>query len=248
VLGTIVNIVAVLIGSAIGLAAGNRLPERTRQIVMNGLGLVVAVVGMQAALQTRNMLVLMFSILLGGILGEWWGIEDRLEALGRWLERRLTSRQHEVTGEAAPAGGRSITRAFVTASLVFCVGPLTIIGSIQDGLTGDYTLLAVKSILDGFASIAFAATLGPGVLLSALTILLYQGGLSLAAMGFSSGLGGVTRDAPAVVEMTAAGGVLMLGISLMLLDLKRVRVGNFLPALALAPLITIVLMALGVKV
>ncbi len=239
-LGTILNIVAVLIGSAIGLIAGNRLPERTRQIVMNGLGLVVAVVGMQAALQTRNVLILMFSILLGGILGESWRIEDRLEALGRWLEGRFG-------GQAKPTGSRSITRAFVTASLVFCVGPLTIIGSIQDGLTGDYTLLAIKSTLDGFAAIAFAATLGPGVILAGLTILVYQGGLSLAAMGFSSSLGGVTRDAPAIIEMTAAGGVLMLGISLLLLDLKRVRVANFLPALALAPLITGILLALGVR-
>lgn len=240
-LGTFINIVAVLIGSAVGLIAGNRLPERTRQTVMNGLGLVTAIVGLQAALQTRNVLILMFSILLGGILGEWWRIEDHLEALGRRLEERF--------GGAAPAGGngRSITRAFVTASLVFCVGPLTIIGSIQDGLTGDYTLLAIKSVLDGFASIAFAATLGPGVLLAILTILFYQGGLSLAAMGFSSGLGGVTRDAPAVVEMTAAGGALMLGISLLLLDLKRVRVANFLPALGLAPLITAVLVALGIR-
>ncbi|MCC7355805.1 MAG: DUF554 domain-containing protein [Anaerolineae bacterium] len=240
-LGTILNIVAVLIGSAIGILAGNRLPERTRQIVINGLGLVVAVVGMQAALQTRNVLILMFSILLGGILGEWWGIEDRLEALGHWLERRFSGAAN------AAAGSRSITRAFVTASLVFCVGPLTIVGSIQDGLTGDYTLLAIKSMLDGFAAIAFAATLGPGVVLAGLTILVYQGGLSLATMGFSSSLGGVTRDAPAIIEMTAAGGVLMLGISLLLLDLKRVRVANFLPALALAPLITGVLMALGVK-
>lgn len=240
-LGTILNIVAVLVGSAIGLIAGNRLPERTRQIVMNGLGLVVAVVGMQAALQTRNVLILMFSILLGGILGEWWGIEDRLEALGHWLERRFGGTVN------SPEGNRSITRAFVTASLVFCVGPLTIIGSIQDGLTGDYTLLAIKSMLDGFAAIAFAATLGPGVFLATLTILLYQGGLSLATMGFSSSLGGVTRDAPAIIEMTAAGGVLMLGISLLLLDLKRVRVANFLPALALAPLMTGILLALGVQ-
>jgi uncharacterized membrane protein YqgA involved in biofilm formation len=240
-LGTLLNIVAVLVGSTVGLIAGNRLPERTRQTVMNGLGLVTAIVGLQAALQTRNVLILMFSILLGGILGEWWRIEDRLEALGRWLEGRFG-------GAVQPEGnGRSLTRAFVTASLVFCVGPLTIIGSIQDGLTGDYTLLAVKSVLDGFASIAFAATLGPGVFLSILTILLYQGGLSLAAMGFSSGLGGVTRDAPAVLEMTAAGGVLMLGISLLLLDLKRVRMANFLPALALAPLITAILLALGVR-
>lgn len=240
-LGTLINVIAVLIGSGIGLTAGNRLPERTRQTVMSGLGMVVLVVGMQTALQTRNILILMFSILLGGIIGEWWQIDDRLETLGRWLEDRFTGSEEVAVEE------HSITRAFVTSSLVFCVGPLTILGSIQDGLTGDYSLLAVKSMLDGFASLAFAAALGPGVILAALTVLLYQGGLSLIAMGFSSALGGVSADIPAVVEMTAAGGVLMLGIGLILLDLKQIRVANFLPALMLAPSFTVGLAALGVQ-
>lgn len=243
-LGTFINIVAVVIGGIIGLSAGNRLPERTRQTVMNGLGLVTIVVGIQSALQTRNVLILMFSILLGGVLGEWWAIDAGLERLGRWLEGRFGGGADTTD---PPKERQSLARAFVTASLVFCVGPLTILGSIQDGLTGDYTLLAVKSVLDGFAAIAFAATLGPGVLLSILVILVYQGGLSLAAMGFASSLGGLTRDAPAIIEMTAAGGVLMMGIGLLLLDLKRIRVANSLPALALAPLITTILVALGVR-
>ena len=185
------------------------------------------------------MLIPMFSVLLGGVLGEWARLEDHLEALGRWLERRV--------GQRMDSGERSITRAFVTASLVFCIGPMTILGSIQDGLTGDFQLLAVKSLLDGFAALAFAATLGPGVILSALTILAVQGSVTLAAAVLGSALGEVTRQTPWVIEMTATGGVLILGISLLLLDLRRVRVGNLMPAVFLAPLIVLILQALTIS-
>jgi uncharacterized membrane protein YqgA involved in biofilm formation len=238
-IGTIINVVTVLIGGLLGSFLGNRLPEKMRQTVISGLGLVTSVVGMQMALQTQNVLLIMGSVLLGGILGEWARIDDRLEATGRWLEDRLG-------GEPEAGGGRSITRAFVTASLVFCVGPLTVLGSIQDGLTGDYSLLAVKSMLDGFAALAFSATMGPGVLLSILTVVFVQGGISLIAMGVGEALGEVTRQTPWVIEMTAAGGVLMLGISLILLDLRRIRVANLLPAVLIAPLAQVLLQALGV--
>lgn len=236
--GTILNTITVLIGGSLGTLLGARLPDKVRETVMGAIGLVVLVVGFQMALSSRNILIPMFSVLIGGVLGEWWRIEDGLNAFGRWLEDRT----HHWFGEDE----RSVTRAFVTASLVFCVGPLTILGAIQDGLTGDYQLLAVKSLLDGFTSLAFAATLGPGVLLSIITILVYQGGLSLAAMGFGSALGEVTRQTPWVLEMTAAGGILVLGIGLGLLDLKRIRVGNLLPAVVVAPLIVVVLQALGI--
>ena len=232
--GTLINIVTVLIGGTLGTVLGNRLPDKMRQTVVFGLGLVTAIVGMQAALGTNNVLVIMGSVLFGGILGEWARIEDGLEALGRWLEDRFGGKDE-----------RSITRAFVTASLVFCVGPLTVVGSIQDGLTGDYSLLAIKSVLDGFAALAFAATMGPGVLLSILTIVVLQGGLSLASMSVGGVLGEVTRQTPWVVEMTAAGGVLMLGISLMLLELRKIRVANMLPAVLLAPLAQVFLAWLG---
>ena len=238
-IGTIINVVTVLVGGLLGSFLGNRLPEKMRQTVISGLGLVTSVVGMQMALQTRNVLLIMGSVLLGGVLGEWARIDDRLEATGRWLEDRLSGKQG---GE----DGRSITRAFVTASLVFCVGPLTILGSIQDGLTGDYSLLAVKSMLDGFAALAFSATMGPGVLLSILTVVFVQGGISLTAMGVGEALGEVTRETPWVIEMTAAGGVLMLGISLILLDLRRIRVANLLPAVLIAPLAQVLLKTLGV--
>ena len=233
------NVVTVVIGSLLGTILGHRLPDKMRQTVMSGLGLVTAVVGMQMALGTHNVLLVMGSVLIGGVLGEWWQIQEKLEAVGRWLEER-------VGGAMANGDERSITRAFVTASLVFCVGPMTILGSIQDGLTGDYSLLAIKSMLDGFAALAFSATLGPGVILSVLTILIFQGGLSLAAMRIGSVLGVVTRQTPWVVEMTAAGGVLILGISLILLDLRRIRVANLLPAVVIAPLAQLALEALGI--
>jgi len=237
--GTLINITTVLLGGLLGSFLGNRLPDKMRGTVMSGLGLVTAVVGMQMALGTHNILLVMGSVLVGGVLGEWWRIEDGLEAAGRWLEERV--------GDAmGSTDERSITRAFVTASLVFCVGPLTILGSIQDGLTGDYSLLAIKAMLDGFAALAFSATLGPGVILSIITILIYQGGLSLIAMGMGNMLGEVTRQTPWVVEMTAAGGVLILGISLILLDLRRIRVANMLPAIVIAPLAQILLEALGI--
>jgi uncharacterized membrane protein YqgA involved in biofilm formation len=234
----------VIIGGSIGALLGDRLPTRTRETVMHGLGLVTLLVGLQMALQTGNVLIVMGSMLAGGVLGEAWRIEDRLEGLGHWFEARLSR------GESPSADGHSvlvrgnISRAFVTASLVFCVGPLTVLGSIQDGLTGDVRLLAIKSVLDGFAGMAFAAAMGPGVLLSTLTILVYQGGLSLVAgliadWGSPSGVGlvgdAVAKSAP-VLEMTATGGVLILGIGLVLLELKRVRVANFLPAIGVAPL------------
>lgn len=236
--GTLLNIATVLLGGLLGSLLGNRLPDKMRQTVVSGLGLVTAVVGIQMALGTQNILLIMGSVLIGGILGEWWDIDARLEALGRWLETRVGSRA------AAGASEGSIARAFVTASLVFCVGPLTILGSIQDGLTGDYSLLAIKSMLDGFAALAFSATMGPGVILSILTVAVVQGGISLAAMGFGGALGEVTRQTPWVIEMTAAGGVLIIGIALILLDLRRIRVASLLPSILIAPIAQIALSAL----
>ncbi|MBI5650210.1 MAG: DUF554 domain-containing protein [Chloroflexi bacterium] len=235
--GTFLNILTVVIGGTLGAWLGARLPEKLRGTVMHGLGLLTLVIGLQMALTTRNLLIVLASILCGGILGEWWRIEDRLNTLGKKLEEKFAR------------GGQQgkFTRGFVTASLVFCVGPMTILGSIQDGLLGDYQLLAIKSTLDGFAGLAFASTLGIGVAFSALTILIYQGGVSLAAMFLGGALGAVTRETPWVIEMTATGGVLIMGISLILLELKPVRVANLLPAVVLAPLIVIALAAFGIR-
>lgn len=230
--GTVLNVIAVLVGGTIGTFLGNRLPTRIQETVMHGLGLVVLVIGVVMAIGTNNLLIPLFSIVSGGILGELLRIDDGLNRLGGWAEARWG----KALGQGKIAGW-SVTRAFVTSSLIFCVGPMTILGSIQDGLLGDYELLAIKSALDGFAAIPFAASLGPGVLLSVATVTVVQGGLSALAGGLGVGLEEVTRTTPWVVELTATGGVIMLGIGLTLLELKRIRVASFLPSIALAPLL-----------
>lgn len=230
--GTLLNVATVLIGSGLGTLLGQRLPDKVRQTVLQGLGLVTLVAGLSMALQTSNILIVMGSVLLGGILGEWWGIEERLEALGNALQQRLRL-----------GSGGKLAEGFVTASLIFCVGPMTIIGSIRDGLVGDYSLLAIKSLLDGFAALALASSLGIGVMLSAVTVLVYQGGLSLLAS-----LAQVAMSQAMVTEMTATGGTIIMGIGLILLDIKRIRVANLLPGIFIAPLIVAILTALGIPI
>ena len=222
--GTIVNVITVVAGGTLGTLLGERLSSGIRQIVMQGVGLVTLAVGMSMAITTKNFLLVLLSIVIGGMLGEWWGLEERLDRAGKWLEVRAARFPLLARGE--------FTRGFVTASLVFCVGPMTILGSFQDGLSGDYTLLAIKSVLDGFSALAFAASMGMGATFSAITVLVYQGILTLGASLFQN----VLTDT-IVAEMTATGGVMILGIGLLLLEIKRVRVANFLPALAIVPLL-----------
>jgi hypothetical protein len=224
--GTFLNIATVLIGGTIGLLFGARLPERLKSTVIAGMGLFTAAVGLQMFLKTQNPLYVLGGLLVGSLLGEWWRIEDGLQSLGGWLEKRIYRKQ-----ETGPEN--RFVRGFLTASLLFCVGPMTILGSIQDGLTGNYELLAIKSVLDGFAALAFASSLGPGVMFSVLVILVYQGGISLLATQLSA----VVTE-PMMAEMTAAGGVILVGIAISsLLEIKKIRVGNFLPALFIAPLL-----------
>lgn len=235
--GTLLNVTTVLAGSAIGLLVGHRLPQRTRDVVTDGLGLVTLMI---AALSTAavldgafvaevgdsaTVLVVLGSLLLGGIAGSLLHVEARLEAFGGVLQRRLLR----------GSGGESRRRfveGFVTASLLFCVGPLTILGSLSDGLGLGYEQLAVKSVLDGFASIAFAATLGWGVMASALVVLVVQGGLTLLGLL----VGDVLSDG-AVAAITATGGLLLVGVALRLLRLKPLPVGDLLPALLVAPVL-----------
>ncbi len=232
--GTLLNILTVLLGSTLGVLLGNRLPDRMRETVLRGLGLVTTVIGLQMTTETHNVLIVLGSVLVGGILGEWWGIEDGLNRLGAWLEARFNRAE-------AGRGSNRFIRGFVTASLLFCVGPMTFLGAIQDGLTGNYRLLAIKAVLDGFASLALASSLGIGVAFAVLVILIYQGGLSLLAAQAQA----LLTD-PMIAEMTATGGVLILGLGIStLLEIKPIRVGNFLPALLVAPLIVAALTALG---
>ncbi len=221
--GTFLNIATVLVGGLLGLLFGSRLPERVKQTVTAGLGLFTAAIGVKMFLETENPLIVLGALLVGGLLGEWCKIEDGMQALGGWLQRRFAAQQES----------SRFVNGFLTASLLFCVGPMTILGSIQDGLTGNYELLAIKAVLDGFAALAFASSLGVGVLFSTLVILVYQGGISLLAAQLDKS---VTTSMMA--EMTAAGGVMLVGIAISsLLEIKKIRVGNFLPALVIAPLI-----------
>lgn len=224
--GTFINIAAILIGGTIGLFFGSRIPDRFKHTVIAGMGLFTAAMGLQMFLKSGNQLIVLGALIVGALLGEWWKIEDRLQALGQSLEQRFSQ-------DAETGAGSRFVRGFMVSSLLFSIGPMAILGSIQDGLTGDYNLLAVKSTLDGFASIAFASTLGIGVLFSSIITLVYQGGISLLAGQLSA----IVTEAM-MNEMTATGGVILLGLAISnLLEIKKIRVGNFLPALAVAPLI-----------
>lgn len=226
--GTLLNVATVLLGTTVGLLVGARMPERMQQSLTSGLGLFTLVIGTALALkvftdpivQPGDDLAVLGALLVGVVIGELSHLSDGLDALGHWFQRHLSR-----------AGRPSrVSEAFVTASLVFCVGPLTILGSLQNGLTGDVTLLTIKSLLDGVASIAFAAALRPGVYLAALTVLLVQGAISAAAFLLRD-----VMDARTVLAVSAVGGLILLGVGLRLLDIKRIRVANFLPGLVLAP-------------
>jgi uncharacterized membrane protein YqgA involved in biofilm formation len=221
VTGTLINVGAVLAGGSLGLALSARLPERLCSTTRAIVGLVTLVIGFDLALRTQNPVVLLASLLLGGLLGEWLDIEAGLVRLSHWVEAHTTGTR--------PG---SLPRGFLAASLLFCVGPLTILGSFQDGLTGDFSLLATKSALDGASALVLAASLGFGVLFSALTVLLYQGGLTLAA----GALRPILNDAM-VREMSATGGVIIVALGLGLLELRSLRPANLLPALLVAPLL-----------
>lgn len=231
--GTILNALTVLIGGALGVFLGHRFPQRMQETVFASLGLFTLAIGISNSLATGNALIVLGSLLLGALAGEALQLEARLERFGEWLQRRLS--------RGRSGGSARFVEGFVTASIVFCVGPLTIQGAIEDGLRGDYTLLAIKSLLDGFAALAFAATLGAGVLASILVIVGFQGGIALLA-----GLGAGVFSPDMIAEMTAAGGVVLLSIGLRLLQVKQIRSANLLPALFIAPAIVALLSALGI--
>jgi uncharacterized protein len=218
--GTAINVLAVLVGAGIGTLVGARLSDGMRETAMHAIGLVTLLVGIQSFLRFDNPLVPLVSVILGLVVGELLGIEDGLKRFGDGLEKRFSR------------GESPVSRAFVSTSLLFCVGPLTVIGSLEDGLRGDYDLLALKSALDFIAALTFASVLGWGVLLSAGTVLVVQGSLTLGAAFLDAVVTG-----PMISATTATGGILIFGLGLGLLDLKEVRVANMLPALLFAPLL-----------
>lgn len=240
--GTFVNVGAVLLGTLLGLTIGGRLPERTQRTLLQTLSLVTLFIGLDMAGSLNRVqggavpgvILALISLAAGAVIGEALGVEEALERLGQTLKRRFR-------------GGGRFTEGFVAASLLFCVGPMTVIGGLQNGLTGDSSTYVLKSTLDGIAALALAGAYGIGVGFSALTVLLVQGGISLLAGTFAAGLLGgadpqVLKTDPYVLLITGAGGLTIIGISwnLMLAGLgfedRRVRVGSLLPALLLAPL------------
>ncbi len=225
--GTIINVFAILLGGMIGLLIAGRIPERIQKAIVVGLGLFTLAFGVKMFLETNNALIVVGSVLIGTLLGEWWNIEKGLTALGGALETRFAPKSAEAESRSTFISG------FLTASLLFEIGPLTILGSIQDGLTGDYSLLAIKSVMDGFAAMALASTLGVGVLFSVIIVLLYQGTITLLAEQAQAFL-----TEPMIQELTAVGGILLIGLAIgSLLELRKIRTGNMLPALLVAPII-----------
>jgi uncharacterized protein len=235
-LGTLINIVAILAGATIGVLLGNRLPERLSRTLTDAMGLVVLVIGALnlAALQDKDfvaavtsagtLLIVLGALLLGGITGSILQIESRLEQFGGWLQRKTSG-----------SGDRQkFIEGFVNSSLLFTIGPMAVLGALQDGLGNGFDILALKSTLDGFTAIAFAAALGWGVAFSAIPVGVWQGILTLVAMG-----AGALMPASVVASITATGGILLLGTGLRLLQLRMVSVADLLPALVFAPVLTL---------
>jgi uncharacterized membrane protein YqgA involved in biofilm formation len=248
-IGTLTNVITVLAGTTVGALIGTRIPDRVQQTILAALGLLTAGIAVREIMTTDRFVLVLAAVLVGAVVGELARIEQGLERLGATLQARLTSRARPIDvevpeigadtpegewvgiGHSGPPGNNRFAQGFIIASLVFCIGPLTILGSINDGL-GDPELLLVKAGLDGFASVAFAAVYGWGVALSAAVVLVIQGGIALGA----SALEGVLTD-PMIDALASTGGILLLGIALRLLDLKHIRVANLLPALVFAPVL-----------
>jgi uncharacterized membrane protein YqgA involved in biofilm formation len=227
--GTLVNTATVLLGGALGMAAGARLPSRMQQTLMQAVGLVTLFIGFSMAQDltrvggAQGVILGLMALALGALLGEWWRLAERLEALGDWLKGRVR-------------GQGRFTEGWVSATLLFCVGPMTLVGSLQGGLLNDHALLLLKATLDGISALALAAALGVGVLFSAASVLLLQGAIALAAQQVAAWLPNPATN-PMVLLVSGVGGLLVVGLGLMLLDIKRVPVANLLPALPLVAIL-----------
>lgn len=239
-IGTLINFATVMVGGALGLLIGGRMPERIKAIVIASIGLITLVMGISSGITTANPLIPLLALVIGAVIGELINIDKWINVLGETLKKRFSRQDSQ----------QNFTVAFVIASLQFCVGPLTILGSINDGLTGDYRLLAIKAVLDGFSAIIFASSFGVGTLFAGATILLVQGGISLLAGQLKPLLVSNPHLSmaaqPRVIELGAVGGVILVALALNILDIKRIKVANMLPALIIAPLIVAILNLFGI--
>jgi len=212
----------VLAGGTLGLLVGERLPERVRKAATSGVGLVTLILGFRMALEAEDVLSLLLAVIIGGVLGSALRLEERLERGSKHVERWFR--------------GYPLAEGFLTASLLFCVGPMTLLGALRDGMFGDWSLLGAKAILDGISSVALAAALGPGVLLSLLVLLVYQGGITLFGHLLAANMGTLSATSPGVIAFSAAGGAVIIALGFEILGWKRLSAVDLLPALALAPL------------
>lgn len=224
-LGTVVNALAVVLGSLLGFVLP-RLREEMRIQVMQGVGLVVAVMGISMAMRSENIIVVLVSLVLGGAVGGWMHLDDQLKRFGRWMESRLNKQDGFASG-------------FITATLVFCVGPMAVLGALAGGLKGEHELLFTKAMLDGFTAIIFTSSLGVGVLFSAVPVFLYQGAIALSAEWITRLFKGPLLDR-ILEDLTAVGGIMIIAIGLNLLNLTRIRVADWLPALPIAVVVAAV--------
>lgn len=222
--GSLVNVATILAGSFLGVVLHGRMPLRIKTMVFQGLGLCVLVIGMGMALKMQNPVVVVLSVVSGGILGELLKLEQAFERLGAWLKRTIKSKNE------------TFTDGFVTATLIYCIGSMAILGALDEGLRGDPTILLTKAVLDGFASIALAATYGLGVAFSVFPLFLYQFGITLSAQAVQPFF-----TEPLMAQLTGTGGVLILGIGVNLLEIKRIPLSNLLPALPIVVAITALL-------
>ncbi|MCX8170961.1 MAG: DUF554 domain-containing protein [Candidatus Bathyarchaeota archaeon] len=222
--GTLVNAVSVIAGSLIGIVLRGKFPDRVKSIVFQGIGLVTLFIGFQMALKTSNLIILFFSMLIGAVVGEALNIEGHIEGFGNFVKSKFSSREDK------------FVEGFITAFLIFCMGSMTIVGSIEDGLNGNPSILYAKSMLDGFASISLASVLGFGVLFSAIPLLLYQGGITLLAS-----LSKAFFTEAVVNELSASGGIILIGLGINLLEIRKIRVANLLPSLVFSAAITYLL-------
>jgi len=218
-LGTIVNALAIIAGSLLGLFFSKGIADNYKEIILSGVGLSVLLIGVKSALVSNDLMVVIFSVIIGALLGEWWQIEKKLESLGAFLEKRVATKSSDT---------KSFARGFVTASLVFCVGSMAIVGSLESGLTGNHQTLFAKSVLDGVTSVIFASAMGLGVMFSAAAVFLYQGLITVTAVFMKSFLVPET-----IAQMTSVGGLLIMAIGMNMLKITTIRVGNLLPAIFL---------------
>jgi len=224
-LGTVVNGICIAIGALLGKVF-HRIPERVKATVMSGIGLAVALLGIQMGLKSEQFLVVIFSLVFGAILGEFWGIDDKLNQLGDWLEKKLGANQ-----------GGNISKGFVTATLLFVIGAMAIVGALDSGLRGDHSVLYTKSIIDGFTSIILTSTLGIGVIFSAIPVMIYQGTIALLATQIERWVPNGLLES-FISDSTATGGILIVAIGLNMLGLTKIRVANLLPSILIVGLLT----------